>query len=126
MSRNNGSDLFSSLLDAVKTFRDDRDWAKYHTPKNLVMDLVREASEAVEICLWQTDEELMKDEERKADIAKELADVLHCLLLLSDLLEIDLEQSFWDKLKELDERYPPEEFSDKSTYLFKKRQRLNK
>jgi NTP pyrophosphatase (non-canonical NTP hydrolase) len=124
MSKKNDKNIFSSMMAAVKKFRDDRNWEQYHTPKNLAMDLVRESSEAVEICLWQTDEELLKDEERKADIAKELADVLHCSLLFSDVLEIDLVRSFWDKLDELDKRYPPDKYTDESTYSYKKKKRL--
>ncbi len=124
MSSNNNT--FAKMMAGVKKFRDDRNWAQYHTPKNLAMDLVREASEAVEVCLWQTDEELLVDEERKADIAKELADVLHCLLLFSDVLGVDLEQSFWDKLEELDQRYPPEKFIDELTYSYKKQKKLER
>ena len=114
---------FQKMLQAIQEFRDARDWAQYHTPKDLAMDVVREASEAMECLLWITNEQAEQDEERKEDIAKELADVLHSLLLLSDKLEIDLEQSFWDKLKEIKKRYPAKEFRSKSTYQFKKEQR---
>ena len=32
------------LKDAVKKFRDERDWKQFHTPKNLAMALSVEAS----------------------------------------------------------------------------------
>ena len=120
MSKDNS---ISSMLKAVLKFRDERSWVQYHTPKNLAMNLVREASEALEVCLWQTDGQILSDEERKEDIAKELADVLHCLLLFSHTLDIDIVKAFWSKLKELDKRYPASEFADHSTYEFKKRQK---
>ncbi len=121
--KNKPTDSLSSMLKAVLKFRDERNWAKYHTPKNLAMNLVREASEALEVCLWQTDEQILSDEERKEDIVKELADVLHCLLLFAHTLDIDIVEAFWSKLKELDKRYPASEFTDHSTYDFKKRQK---
>ncbi len=114
-------DSLSSMLKAVRKFRDARNWKQYHTPKDVLMDLVREATEAMEISLWQTDEQLKQDEERCRDLAKEMADVLHALLILSDVMEVDLAQAFWDKLKEVDERYPAEEFKNKSTYKYKKK-----
>lgn len=120
MSKN---DSLSLMLKAVLKFRDERNWAKYHTPKNLAMDLVREASEALEVCLWQTDEQILSDKERKEDIAKELADVLHSLLLFSHTLKIDVAEAFWLKLDELDKRYPASEFIDHLTYDFKKKQK---
>ncbi len=117
-------DSLESMLKAVLKFRDARDWAQYHTPKNVVMDLVREASEAMEICLWEPDSTLLQDEERRQDMAKEMADVLYSLLVLSDTMEVDLAQAFWDKLQELDQRYPAEKFKGKLTYHYKKQ--LNK
>ena len=114
---------FQKMIEAIKEFRDKRNWGQYHTLKDLTMDLVREASEAMECTLWVKEEQVKQDPERKEDIAKELADVLHSLLLLTDKLEIDLEQTFWDKLKELEQRYPADEFKNKSTYKFKKEQR---
>jgi len=117
------NDSLLSMLKAVLKFRDERNWAQYHTPKNLAMNLVREASEALEVCLWQTDEQLLSDKERKEDIAKELADVLHSLLLFSHILQIDIVESFWLKIDELDKRYPASDFTDHTTYDFKKRQK---
>jgi NTP pyrophosphatase (non-canonical NTP hydrolase) len=77
----------------------DKGWAPFHTPKNTVMDLVREASEAMELMTWLTNQEIKQDEVRKEKIALELADVLHSLLLTADSLEIDLVDSFWKKLE---------------------------
>ena len=114
---------FQKMIKAIKAFRDKRDWGQYHTLKDLTMDLAIEASEAMECVLWVKEEQVKEDSERKEDLAKELADVLHGLLLLTDKLEIDLEQTFWDKLAELEKRYPAEEFKNKSTYKFKKEQR---
>lgn len=116
-------DSLKSMLKAVLEFRDARDWAQYHTPKDVVMDLVREASEAMEVCLWETNQSLVEDDERRQDLAKEMADVLFSLLILSDAMKIDLAEVFWQKIEEIDQRYPAEEFKGKLTYHHKKKLR---
>ncbi|MEA2056762.1 MAG: nucleotide pyrophosphohydrolase [Patescibacteria group bacterium] len=98
MSKKNKADL-KKMRQAVRQLSTDKGWEPFHTPKNTVMDLVREASEAMEHMLWPTNEELKQDEARKEKIALELADVLHSLLLTADSLEIDLVNSFWKKLE---------------------------
>ena len=40
------------IKDKLRTFSEDRDWTKYHSPKNLVMALSVEVSELVEIFQW--------------------------------------------------------------------------
>lgn len=50
---------FQKMIKAIKEFRDKRDWGQYHTLKDLAMDLVIEASEAMECVLW------VKEEQRK-------------------------------------------------------------
>jgi NTP pyrophosphatase (non-canonical NTP hydrolase) len=42
----------------VERFINERDWEKFHTPKNLSMSLAIESSELMEIFQWQTTEEL--------------------------------------------------------------------
>ncbi len=98
MSKKDQADL-DKMKQAVLQLSKDKGWEPFHTPKNTVMDLVREASEAMEHMLWPTNEELKQDEVRKEKIALELADVLHSLLLAADSLEIDLVDSFWKKLE---------------------------
>lgn len=98
MSKKNQADL-DKMKQAVLQLSKDKGWAPFHTPKNTVMDLVREASEAMELMTWLTNQEIKQDEVRKEKIALELADVLHSLLLTADSLEIDLVDSFWKKLE---------------------------
>ncbi len=48
----------AALVDAVRRFRDDRDWAQFHTPKNLAATIAIEAAELQERFLWKTDSEV--------------------------------------------------------------------
>ncbi len=87
----------------------ERDWDRYQTPKSLAIALSVEASELLEIFQWLNDEQVAKikeDPKKMQDIRDELSDVLYWLIRLSDVLEIDLNSSFWEKMKKNIEKYP--------------------
>ncbi|RLI76388.1 nucleotide pyrophosphohydrolase [Archaeoglobales archaeon] len=103
------------LIKRVAKFRDERDWREFHTPKNLAISLVIEASELLEIFQWTFDEELDDIVKLKRDkIEEEIADVLVYLLLLADVLKIDLEQAFFKKMEKNEQRYPVEKARGKA------------
>ena len=79
-----------TLRDALRAFCAERDWHRFHTPKNLVMALSVEAAELVEHFQWSTAEEsLAADADKRAAVADEIADVLIYLTELADVLGID-------------------------------------
>ena len=45
------------LIKKIRIFAHERDWKQYHSPKNLSMALVVEASEIIEIFQWLTEKE---------------------------------------------------------------------
>ena len=80
----------TTLRDALRAFCAERDWHRYHTPKNLVMALSVEAAELVEHFQWATPEESANlAPEKRAEVADEIADVLIYLTELADVLGID-------------------------------------
>jgi NTP pyrophosphatase (non-canonical NTP hydrolase) len=91
----------------VRVFVADRDWERFHSPKNLAMALSVEASELVELFQWLTEEESAAlDPARRARVADELADVLWFLVRLSDRLDIDLLEAAERKLAANATKYP--------------------
>ena len=94
------------VRDFLRRFAADRDWEQYHTPKNLAMALAAEAGELLEVFQWLTPEESgdLTEEQRRA-LADEMADVLQYLVRLSDLLEVELTDELWRKLRENEERF---------------------
>lgn len=95
------------LKQKVIQFRDKRNWKHYHNPKDLAVSLVLEATEVLEHFQWQSQKE--QDEyvrKYKEDIADELSDVLHNILLIADEFNIDIEKSFLRKLKKTEKKYP--------------------
>ena len=93
------------LIDALKAFRDARDWAQFHNPKDLALALSVEAAELSELFLWKDAEDA--DRER---VAEELADVCAFALLLLDRYDLDLEEIVRKKI-EINERHYPVELA---------------
>lgn len=100
-------DTLLSLRAALRSFAAERDWERFHTPKNLAMALAGEAGEVIEHFQWLTSEEsaALPDAERAA-VALELADVLLYLVRLADVLQIDLADAARRKLAINADRYP--------------------
>jgi NTP pyrophosphatase (non-canonical NTP hydrolase) len=99
--------MLEELAKLVVQFRDERDWKQFHNPKDSAISLALEANEVLEIFQWKNGSELEAIVcDRKEDIEDELADVLHWILLMSNDLGIDLEDSLRKKLKKSAEKYP--------------------
>lgn len=97
------------LAAKLDRFATERDWAQFHSPKNLVMALTGEVGELNEIFQWMS-EAASKEAGRDAQTAKavqdELADVLLYLVRLSSVLGVDLDAAVQQKLKDNATRYP--------------------
>jgi dCTP diphosphatase len=99
----------ADLAAAVARFRDAREWAQFHTPKNLAAAIAIESAELQELFLWKTDAEIDRDlaePARLAAAADEIADVAMFAMLLADRLGIDLADAITAKLAANAEKYP--------------------
>lgn len=95
------------LIQALRTFAAERDWAQFHAPKNLACALSVEVAELLEHFQWLTEEQsrTLQDSARQA-VAAEAADVLLYLLQLCDQLDIDLMAAARNKLQVNAAKYP--------------------
>ena len=94
----------------LRTFAAERDWDQFHTPKNLSMALVGEAGELLEIFQWLTPEQSANlDEATRRHVGEELVDILQYVVRTADLLDIDLNETFWAKFEKNVDRYPADE-----------------
>lgn len=97
------------IQEAVDRFVTQREWEKYHTPKNVAIALSVEVSELLEILQWMSDEDISQirtDDAAYAKIREEFGDVMIYLLRFAHLLGIDAQQAVEDKLKRNEEKYP--------------------
>ena len=105
------STTLDDLTRAVLRFRDEREWARFHTPKNLAMGLGIEAGELAELFLWKDDAEIataLTDPAYREKLAHELADVQVYLLLLAHGAGIALDEAVVQKLALNARKYPVE------------------
>ncbi|SFJ03892.1 nucleotide pyrophosphohydrolase [Nitrosomonas sp. Nm34] len=89
------------IIQALVEFRDERDWAQFHNPKDLALALNIEAGELLEAFLWKPSEQ--------ADINKvkeELADVFAFAFLLAEKYEFDVKQILLKKIEKNALKYP--------------------
>jgi len=100
----------------VVAFRDARDWKQFHNPKDMALSLVLEAAEVMEHFQWKTPEEVQEYlKGHKGEVAEELADVLHWVVLMSHDMDIDLTKAFEKKMKKNEKKYPVEKSKGKHT-----------
>lgn len=98
----------SSLTKMIDEFAHDRDWEKFHSPKNLTMALTVEASELMEIFQWQDGQEGIDSlsEKKRHAVEQEVADVLIYLLRFCSVTGIDPLVVAEEKLKHNAKNYP--------------------
>jgi len=97
------------IQNQIRNFVSERDWEKFHSPKNLAMALGGESGELLEIFQWLTEKEsfqVMKEEKTAQKVRNELADIAVYILRLCDVLNISIEDAILEKLKINEEKYP--------------------
>ena len=73
--------MFNSLLSDLKLFVIERNWMRYHSPKNMATTLMVEATELLEHFLPNAPC-------NRVELENELGDLLHCILLTMDALNL--------------------------------------
>lgn len=107
----------TQLTAQVRRFVRERDWAQFHTPKDLAIGLSTEAAEVLEHFRFRSDQEIaahLADEAFRRAIGHELADTLYFVLLICDRLGLDAAQMLEEKLAISAQRYPVEKAKGKN------------
>ncbi len=110
-------DKLNELEKKVSTFVKEREWVKFHTPKDIAVSISIEAAELLENFQWRDNEEIenmLKDAGYFSSVAEEMADVLIYLIALSSRLEVDLADIAFKKIKKNGEKYPIERFKGRA------------
>jgi dCTP diphosphatase len=107
MNQNDTNTVVQELKKISDQFIKERDWERFHSPKDMAVQLSVEANELLEHFLYVLDKEsLQRVEQRREAIEDEAADCLLTLLTFCNESKIDLTAAFFRKLKKLEERYP--------------------
>ncbi len=103
----------ADLRTQVEAFVTERDWAQFHSPKNLSTAIAIEAAELMEHFQWLTIEEskiLVEEGATRGQVIAELADVLIYCLSLANALDVDLSEAIVRKLAQNARKYPADEY----------------
>ena len=95
---------FEEAAGAVRSFRDERDWAQFHNPKDLAISISLEAAELLECFQW-SGTDLVVGRERD-HMVEELADVAIYCIHLADALGTDLPGAIAAKMEKNAAKYP--------------------
>ena len=96
-----------SLSAELRKFAAERDWEKFHSPKNLASALVVEAAELLEIFQWMKESESMNlDQPTLNKVKEEIADIQIYLLRISDVIGIGIAEAVQSKIKKNAAKYP--------------------
>ncbi len=101
------------LVDLVDDFVAERQWQRFHDPKNLSASIAIEAAELMEHFQWLRSDELAavkQDQQKMAEIREEIADIAAYLLSFASVMDIDVSSALADKMKKNAGKYPAEEY----------------
>jgi NTP pyrophosphatase (non-canonical NTP hydrolase) len=105
------ADALSEMTDRVRQFCEERNWDQFHTPKELAIGLVTEASELLDLFRFQSPDQIktqLEKPESRSKIEDELADVLFFLLRFAQRNQVDLKNALENKIAKNALKYPVE------------------
>lgn len=101
------------IIDFITDFRNQRNWAQFHNPKDLALALSIEAAELNELYLWKKDKEIDAIDREK--ISDELADILVYAFFLAEKYGFDVKDIIMNKMEKNARKYPVEKSKNLAT-----------
>jgi dCTP diphosphatase len=99
-------DSLEGLRDRLARFAAERDWERFHTPKNLAMAITGEAGELAAELQWSDPADgLGIDPDLRTRLGSEAADILIYLIRFADVTGLDLLSEAKRKIDDNDLRY---------------------
>lgn len=89
------------VTELLLKFRDERNWAQFHNPKDLALALNIEAGELLESFLWKSPEQADVD-----NVKEELADVFAYAFLLAEKYDFNVKKIVLEKIEKNALKYP--------------------
>lgn len=109
MGKTDQSTTLEELKRLVQDFCEERGWDPYHSPKDLAIGLVTEASELLEVFRFVSEREgdkQIRDEKARSQMADELADSFYFILRFAQLYNFDLSDCMRQKMLKNAVKYP--------------------
>jgi dCTP diphosphatase len=107
--------LIVDLKKSVSEFVNERDWEKFHNPKDLAISLSIESGELLELFQWKNQEDIDIGKDKVAErVKEELADVVIYALSLANATNIDISEAVLGKIKKNEGKYPVNKWKGKA------------
>jgi len=103
------STTVKDLRELMAAFVAEREWERFHTPKNLAMSIAIEAAELMELFQWRGGGEPLDDAERR-ELQRELADVVIYCLAMANAAGTDLADAVREKIGLNARKYPVDQY----------------
>lgn len=103
----------AQLRTMMKDFVAQRQWQKFHTPRNLAVSAAVEAGELLELFQWLGENEAktrLQDPVFRQAVADEMSDVLMYIISLANAIDLDISAAAEDKMSRNRIKYPAERF----------------
>ena len=97
---------FEEAAKKALAFREERDWAQFHNPKDLAISISLGAAELLEVFQWSGQDVTVESKTER--IKEELAYVVIYCIYLADTLGLDMPDAVSSKLDENARKYPAE------------------
>lgn len=113
MAADDSHTTVAELRKLIADFVAERDWSRFHSPKNVSMALAIEAAELMEHFQWLTTDasrELANEPEKLAAVGEELADVIGYSFALANELGLDVSSAIRAKMVKNVEKYPADKY----------------
>lgn len=108
--RTDKNTTIDDLKHSLRQFRDKRDWAQFHDPKNLAEAISIEAAELLQLFLWKNSatitRAIVKDRQFRKAVEEELADIFCFALNFANSIEIDISRIIRRKIALNNAKYP--------------------
>ena len=98
--------MVGDIVSQIEEFVEQRDWKKFHNPKDLAISISLEASELLELFQWKSSEKSVK--KYPNELKEELADILIYCIQFASIMGYDIEDIITSKLKSNAAKYPVE------------------
>ena len=97
------------VIEAIKQFNEERDWAQFHSLENLAKSIAIESGELLECFQWNG------ENYNKEEVCEELADVFTYCIQMAMKLDVKPEEIVMEKLEKTKKKYPVEKAKGVST-----------
>ena len=113
---NDASTKVDDLKMRINSFLKEREWEKFHTPRNISESICIEAAELLKIFQWMDESALKEFSYSKlvTKVSEELADVIIYCLSMANTMKIDVTGAILTKLQINEKKYPVEIWKGKA------------